>query len=124
MILQCYRALEIAKAMSHLHNGRCKHFSFIFQKRKILTIGTNNYCKSHPRTLQFDYHDNAKLHSELDAVISLGRKSCKNLILVNIRLDNNGNLAYSKPCNGCSGLIRQLQFKKVYYSVNGKFKIL
>jgi hypothetical protein len=40
----------------------------------------------------------------------------EDIIFVNIRLDKMGNIKYAKPCNGCTHLMEQVGYKKVYYS--------
>jgi hypothetical protein len=40
----------------------------------------------------------------------------KDIVFVNIRLDRMGNVRYSKPCNGCTHLMEQVGYKKLYYS--------
>ena len=64
-------------------------------------------------------------HSELSAVIKLGEEDCSGLTLVNTRINRNNLLDFSAPCSGCSDMIRQLNFKEVWYSnANGLFNKL
>lgn len=61
-------------------------------------------------------------HSELNAVIRLGEEDCSRLTLINTRINRNNLLDHSAPCHGCSDMIRQLNFKDVYYSnIKGGF---
>jgi cytidine deaminase len=55
-------------------------------------------------------------HSELNAVIKLGIEDCSKLTLVNTRINRNNLLDHSAPCNGCSDMIKQLNFKNVYHT--------
>jgi deoxycytidylate deaminase len=112
---------------------RCKHFSFILYKNKVVSIGINNPRKTHPKNLKNKYKNRTNedisccvgIHSELSAVIKYGYEDCSNHILVNTRVNALGELSNSRPCCGCQNLIKQLKFKKVYYTnKQGQFETL
>lgn len=127
------RYIEITHALknnSHKIKCRCKHFSFIVNKNKILSIGINNPKKTHPRNLQYKYTGRYNndisgyigVHSELSAIIKYGFDDCTNHILINTRVNAAGEIANSRPCAGCQNLIKQLNFKRVFYTTNsGQF---
>jgi hypothetical protein len=108
-------------------NKRCHHFSFILKRKKILAIGTNRK-KTHPYNLKIpkisketgeDVSAQKYVCSELDAIRKLKRKTnidTKKCILINIRYDRNGNLAYSKPCMSCECLLEKNNFKKIVWT--------
>lgn len=117
------RLIEISKALkAKKQTGRSFHVTFILHRRRIISIGINNFHKSHPKTAKFDYiKENSvnylpSLHSEMDAWLKLGEEDCSRFSFVNIRINNNGNIDYSAPCNGCRSLMRQIGFKEFYYS--------
>ena len=56
------------------------------------------------------------LFRSLSAVIKLGEEDCSGLTLINTRINRNDELDYSAPCSGCRDMIKQLNFKNVYYS--------
>jgi len=123
------RCTEISHALLKKHGDyRCKHFSFIFDKNRLISIGFNNPNKTHPKNLQIgffnrrgeDISHTVGVHSELSAILKLGEEDCTGLTLVNTRINRNNQLDFSKPCKGCNSLIRQLNFKKVYFSVDNK----
>ncbi|MEK6879191.1 MAG: hypothetical protein AABY22_06255 [Nanoarchaeota archaeon] len=126
------KLVEIARALSSNHNVnlRCKHYCFILKNDKILSIGLNSH-KSNPRNLRYpkfnEYGKNISsirgTCAEHIAVIKLGYIDCSKFTFVVLRLDNNGNLAYSRPCGSCIGLLqKQIGFKKLFYSLNnGEF---
>jgi cytidine deaminase len=61
----------------------------------------------------------------MSAVIKYGFEDCTNHILVNTRLNAANNISNSKPCGGCQNLLKQLNFKRVYYTNNtGTFEML
>jgi deoxycytidylate deaminase len=121
------RYVELTHALKdncHNFKCRCKHFSFIVKKNKILSIGINNPKKTHPRNIRYKYTGRFNndistyvgVHSELSAVLKYGLEDCTGHILINTRVNAAGEIANSKPCNGCQNLIYQLNFKKVYYT--------
>jgi deoxycytidylate deaminase len=128
------KIIEVSYALINKHNAdlRCRHFSFILDKTKIISIGLNS-LKTHPLNLKYNYVNKNKekisdivgTHSELSAVIKLGEEDCSGLTLVNTRINRNDELDFSAPCNGCSDMVRQLNFKQVWYSnANGLFNKL
>ena len=125
------KIIEVSYALISKHNAdlRCRHFSFIMDRNKIISIGLNS-LKTHPKNLKYNYvnklnqniSDIVGTHSELSAVIRLGKENCSGLTLVNTRINRNNELDFSAPCSGCLDMIKQLNFKSVYFSGNnGKF---
>lgn len=119
------RLTEIAYALRGKHdsNGRAWHCSFILKKSKILSIGLNNYVKTHPKLKELGYSSMSGIHSELSACIKLGMMDCNGLTIVNFRIDNNNKLNLSKPCRHCERLIKALNFSSIYFTnENGMFE--
>jgi deoxycytidylate deaminase len=125
------KIIEVSYALINKHNAdlRCRHFSFVLDKNKIVSIGLNS-LKTHPKNLKYNYvnklneniSDIVGTHSELSAVIKLGKEDCSDLTLVNTRINRNDELDFSAPCSGCCDMIKQLNFKNVYFSNNkGRF---
>ena len=119
------KIIEVTYALINKHNAdlRCRHFSFILDRNRIISIGMNS-TKTHPMNLKYNYINKNKekisdivgTHSELNAVIKLGIEDCSRLTLVNTRINRNNLLDHSAPCNGCSDMIKQLNFKNVYHT--------
>jgi len=119
------KIIEVTYALINKHNAdlRCRHFSFILDRNRIISIGMNS-TKTHPMNLKYNYINKNKekisdivgTHSELNAVIKLGIEDCSKLTLVNTRINRNNLLDHSAPCNGCSDMIKQLNFKNVYHT--------
>jgi|688.fasta_scaffold431021_4 hypothetical protein len=129
------KIIEISLALSGKHPGnqRCKHFTFIYEKNKLLSIGINS-SKTHPLNLKYNYINKQKdkiseivgTHSEVSAVKKIGYGYCfDGLTLINTRVNRNNQIDYSKPCNGCMDMICELGFSKVFYTdKNAKFQLL
>jgi deoxycytidylate deaminase len=124
------KIVEVSYALINKHNAdlRCRHFSFVLDKNKIVSIGLNS-LKTHPKNLKYNYvnklneniSDIVGTHSELSAVIKLGEEDCSGLTLVNTRINRNDELDFSAPCSGCCDMIKQLNFKNIYFSNNMGF---
>lgn len=125
------KIVDISYALLDKHcEEKSRHFSFIVYKNKIVSIGFNNTKKTHPYNLKNRYRSKEQndisglvgTHSELSAVIKYGWEDLNDHVLINTRIDLKGRLANSKPCSGCQNLIKQLQFKHVFYTdTEGKF---
>ena len=118
------KCIDITKCLKeHKESGRSFHTTFIYDKSKLLSIGFNSYKKLHRRHKFGNYRgtkDNpdqyvAGLHSEIDAIIKLGRTDCSRLTFINIRIDKNNRSNISKPCENCFRVLQGLGFKQIYY---------
>ena len=127
------KCTEISFSLLKKHgNYRCKHFSFIFNKNRLISIGFNNPNKTHPKNLKIgffnrrgeDISHTIGVHSELSAILKLGEEDCSKYTLVNTRINRNLKLDFSKLCNGCCSLLSQLNFKKIFYSTSNNYQFL
>lgn len=128
------KVIEISYALAGKHSSkqRCRHFSFIFDRNRLVSIGMNSR-KTHPMNLKFNYINKQKnsirdfvgTHSELNAVIKLGSEDCRGLTIVNTRINRKNEIDFSCPCNGCMDMIKKLDFKTIVYTTkNKKFEFL
>jgi len=131
--LKFERIVEISYSLKPIEiDYRCFHLTFALKNRKIISIGMNNCKKTHPKNRFLNHIDpvtkehygsNSHIHSELDCILKLRKTDCRDLTFVNIRIDNNGLLNLSKPCRGCNSLLKQVGFKRLYYSTGkGNFE--
>lgn len=119
------KVIEISFALAgkYPYKKRCRHFSFIFERNRLVSIGINS-PKTHPLNLRYNYigqkqlkiNDIVGTHSELSAVIKIGDESCKGLTIINTRVNRNNQLDYSHPCSGCMDMIKKLGFKRLFYT--------
>lgn len=96
-------------------NPRTRHYAFILNKNKILSIGRNS-LKTHPQVLKYGYRENSTIHAELSAIIKSGTVLHKNNKLITFRFDKSGNLNNGKPCKFCQKLLKEMKVKEVWYS--------
>jgi len=123
------KAEEISRAFAGKSRSsqRCRHFSFIFDRSRLLSIGMNS-GKTHPLNLRYNYVNRQNdpigsfvgTHSEMSAVLKLGPKVRKGLIMVNTRINRNDEMDFSFPCKGCMDMIEKLGFKSVFYTTKNK----
>ena len=114
------QCLKFARMKLKSHSENYKHFSFIVQKNKVVDWGINN-CKEMPA--HFGYRKSSKTHAEVAAYFKAkGIMQDGDFEIVNIRLNNDGWLRNSKPCDCCYRLLKALGCKRFYYSTNLGFK--
>lgn len=94
---------------------RCRHFAFILDKKRIIAIGKNSK-KSHPINHKYGYFDGSGLHAEACAVIKSGNVDHSKHTLVTFRIDRNDKVAMGKPCSHCEKLLKDVEFKNIFYS--------
>ena len=123
------RIKEIANAIRPTEIIKDEHFhlSFAVRKGRIIQIGQNNYRKQH-NSNKFGVYKPFKTtsqkttyipctHSELNLACRVGLDSWEGLEIVNVRLNNNGELRLAKPCCNCqNNIINVLNPKRVFYS--------
>lgn len=128
--LSCKRLEDIALSLIDWNDPiRCRHFSFIINKKKIVAIGINQQ-KTHPTNLKNrkissitgeDFSDQKHTCSEFSAIIKLKNLTnidTKKCTLVNLRYDRNKNLALASPCMSCVSLLKYHEFKKIIWTNN------
>jgi len=99
-----------------------KHISLIFSKNRLVSVGAN-YFKTHPKAKKLGYLYN-EMHSELDAYRKVPKyMKNKKLTLINVRMNADGELRMSRPCEVCSGWCIEI-FDRIYYTDNEGFKRL
>jgi deoxycytidylate deaminase len=103
-------------------NPQFKHFSFILDRGRIISIGINLQKKTHPIAKKYNQFSSA-IHSELSAALKLGDVDFSDYVLVNTRINRENKLASSYPCEGCAKMImEQFNFEEVWATDNnGQF---
>lgn len=108
---------NIAKNINH--SLRSKHAAILVEKKKIISIGINK-MKSHPVQKQFTRDPElAYIHAEVDCLKSISKLNVKRATLYVVRVNKNGNLAESCPCDGCKKLIQSIGISRLVYSIDG-----
>lgn len=106
------RCLDQSRNLLKLAKFRCKHFSFLIDKNKIVCFGINLQYKTHPLAKKYG-HRFSSIHSEVHC-LSRYKGDTGGLVLLNIRLDNWGNLKDSKPCEYCEKFLHDRNIQFIY----------
>ncbi len=109
---------EIAYALlpsTHSEEIRCRHFAFLFNKNRIISIGWNK-IKSHPINNRYKYHKLCGLHAEIDVIIKSKREDFRNHSMAVLRIDKNNKLNNSAPCKFCGAALETLNLNRIYYT--------
>lgn len=109
------------KAAATSDHKRCKVAAVIFDKSRVVSIGVNEQRhnrKLHPMFWKWE----GSIHAEQSAILN-ARCDLRGLSMLVIRLNNHGQLRYSKPCPYCEKYIRFTKLKTIYYS-DGEGRIL
>ncbi len=107
-----HRYVELARALKHKNTSTFKHFTFLVNKTKVVSIGFNNILK--PSRL-LTYRLGGR-HSEADSLENLDYSLIPSLTVVNIRLNPQGVLRNSYPCDVCLNFLLKMGFKRLYFS--------
>lgn len=124
------RYIDIAKSLYEKDSDcRCQHFTIITVKNRIISIGRNSRKTSsfnlhNPKIGNVDGKDitsTAGTCSESNAIkriINTTNIPLRKTKMFIVRVNNNLEIAGSRPCFSCSSLIRFFQPKEVYYTTN------
>jgi len=75
-----------------------------------------NQSKTHPH---FNHGMKRTIHAEASAILSTGRKTCKNSVAFVYREHGQTHLPLmAKPCEDCMNLLKEFGVKKVYYTAS------
>ena len=108
---------ERAKRVLASHKGKYRIAAFGERKGKLVSIGINDYIKTHPKQKEFAIKAGMKnrqyLHAEIAAIIK-ARSNIDSLFVY--RLDNKGRFQNATPCPVCRLAIQLSGIKRVYHS--------
>ncbi len=119
------RCIEITRSLKpELQSGKNFHVSFLYDGPRLLSIGCNSYKHGHlahkfgeyPPTRGGKNYKPCR-HSETECLNRL-KKIPKNFTMINIRVDNQGNVAMASPCKNCAAVLKKLSPKKIIFSIN------
>lgn len=123
--------ISFAKEIKNeMQTGRSFHCSVALKNGRLIEYGINRYDKEHlyykfgkyksNRTNNKNVYYHSGIHSEIDLIKKLSKHNIHKLTLLNIRIDNNGNIAQACPCENCRRILKQYKFKKIYYTIDNE----
>ena len=91
------------------------------RKGKVLSVGKNNYSKSHPLMLHFaklagESEEKIYLHAELKAVLLAGDRSITSIFVE--RYDAHGQPKLAKPCKTCQQMLKAFGVQEIRYTTS------
>lgn len=109
-----------------MQSGKNFHCSFLFDGPRLLSVGFNSYKHGHlahkfgeyPPTRGGTNYKPCR-HSETECLNRL-RKIPNNFVMINTRINNQGEIAMARPCPNCEAVLRTKKFKKLLYTINDK----
>lgn len=97
------------------------HFKAVITDKKgnVLSIGENNYTKSHPymakMAMMYDEPDKIFLHAEIAAILKCRRLTDAHTIHI-YQIAKDGTVTLAKPCKICAGAISKAGIKVATHS--------
>lgn len=103
--------------------GRTFHCTFAVSHGKVLTVGFNDYEREvdrHPMLGKIKFYTDDEsyhmaLHSEINAILKLGKIDYSSVSFFNVRIDRNFHCKTSKPCSNCHRMLKIVGAKNIYY---------
>lgn len=97
------------------------------RKGKLLSVGWNNYKRSHPLAKHFavlagESNEKVYLHAELSACLKARTKKIHTVFVE--RRHNNGTMANAEPCKSCKVMLRAFGVQQVKYTHENGWKTL
>lgn len=85
----------------------------VLDKRgRVVELRPNSY-KTHP--VAKEYNGWGHLHAELNAVLACDMDDYSDCSVIVVRVHRNGNLACSRPCDGCRQFLEDKGFESVVF---------
>jgi deoxycytidylate deaminase len=110
---------EIAKRVSKKSNHhRHKLGCVLVKKRELIGFGYNQ-MRTHPKA----YTKYKTIHAEFHSILGLLPDELYNAIAYVYRETRDGVLAMAKPCQCCEKMFRDLNIKRVYYTIENGYGV-
>lgn len=121
-LLRDAMGLAQSKADRHTTNQTFAHWSFVVQSNKIIDWSTNHNGRPPPH-LGYGHNKTGYFEPKTHAEFAAWRKARgllddKPFEVINIRLNKRGEPRMSAPCECCSGFLKEMGCKKVFYTTN------
>lgn len=111
-------------ARDHDSHGKAKLASAIYDRKKLIAYGFNDYLRSHPLQKQYGINDDACfVHAEIGAIIAARREdlSGKTMYVARARkIGGRWESGLAMPCPGCRKALEDYGFRRVVFSLNGE----
>lgn len=112
------RFVEIAKKVAEKSSYKTRHGAVLVKGGSVINFSHNciDYCAFGNRFRKDP--GPATIHAELGAILGIDKSQTNGATLYVVRLDKNGKMKLSKPCEMCYNALRFVGVKKVIYSID------
>ena len=100
---------------AHKSEHSAKHGAILVKKGKVIAVTNNKYC-SKIRLGHFHSDRVWSIHAEMSLATILPKKVTRGATVYVVRVNNNGDLVNSEPCELCKKILITMGVKKVYHS--------
>ncbi len=104
-------------------NNRYRLGAVIFDKNQIISVGNNDYTKTHTRSNSVAKGNDGgmltrAIHAEFSALINNNPEDLIGSDILVVRIDPFSQLRMAKPCTSCYSLIKEARIRNLYWSDN------
>ena len=92
-----------------------KHAAIMIKNGKVLGVARNQYCSS-KRLSHFHSTRVWSVHAEMALASSFPKAMTKGAVVCVVRVNKQGDLVNSEPCELCKKVLVNMGVKKVFYS--------
>lgn len=111
--------VDLAIEEAYKSDNKFRHGCVIFNKKKIIAQGHNYSARSIEK---LDQRYKKHLHSAHAEIVTImkAKRDLTGMSMLVVRIDADGNLRMSKPCDYCTDFIidKDINFRKIYYTTN------
>lgn len=118
ILSQFNRTVETAKALrGEFQKFRCFHYSCLYRGKRLISA-SYNLNKTHAKALRYYplWTAEKSTHSEFSVLLKSGQETFEDFVLFCVRINNSGNVDYSRPCKFCEKVIKTVNVGSIFYS--------
>jgi deoxycytidylate deaminase len=101
-------SIEMLKSIAMSSEVNNKHAAGLLYNKNIVYYGINKYIKKN------EYYKT--IHAEVNLLKSIPFIKLNGRDIIVIRVNKNGRLRNSRPCNDCIDILKKLGIRRVHYS--------
>jgi tRNA(Arg) A34 adenosine deaminase TadA len=106
------KCIDKAANAAEKSNGYYRHGAVIVYRNKVISSASNMYLSRY--TIEKPHNS---IHAEVNAIMRVKNKHIlKHCFLYVVRINNNGEIKNSKPCENCMKIINKHKIKLCYHS--------
>lgn len=111
------KVIELAVKEAIKSKYRIRVGAVIFNRKTVISTGHNYALKSVRSITKKFVKYRYSVHAEVDALLR-ARTDLNGASILVVRINNKGELRYSRPCKECNGYLNHVKIKNIFYSTN------